>query len=89
MKVINKGDKLYFARIIPKVNIYDVCELRIRTVEKDYFVGIDKRDKQAHVFGYNRLDEDLFKNRSDALKKVQLAEKNKKTDVQEIEYEEY
>ena len=89
MKVINKGDKLYFARIIPKVNIYDVCELRIRTVEKDYFVGIDKRDKQAHVFGYNRLDEDLFENRSDALKKVQFAEKNKKTDVQEIEYEEY
>ncbi len=89
MKVINKGDKLYFARIIPKVNIYDVCELRIRTVEEDYFVGIDKRDKQAHVFGYNRLDEDLFENRSDALRKVRLAEKNKNTDIQEIEYEEY
>ena len=46
MKVLNKGDILYFSRIIPKTGIYDVCELYIRTVEETYFVGIDKKDKQ-------------------------------------------
>lgn len=49
--VVNVKDKLYFARILPKVGIYDVCELTVRTVGEDYFVGIDKRDKQAHIFG--------------------------------------
>lgn len=35
-------DIVYYARIIPTCNIYDVCELTIRTVNKDWFVGIDK-----------------------------------------------
>lgn len=90
MKVLNKGDILYFSRIIPKTGIYDVCELYIRTVEKTYFVGIDKKDKQAHIFGYDRINEDIFDNRKDALNKVQRAEKNKKySEPQEVYYEQY
>lgn len=90
MKVLNKGDILYFSRIIPKTGIYDVCELYIRTVEESYFVGIDKKDKQAHIFGYNRINEDIFDNRKDALNKVQRAEKNKKYgEPQEVYYEQY
>lgn len=90
MKVLNKGDILYFSRIIPKTGIYDVCELYIRTVEETYFVGIDKKDKQAHIFGYDRINEDIFDNRKDALNKVQRAEKNKKYGKpQEVYYEQY
>ena len=40
---------LYYARIIPKSGIYDVCELIIRTITDDYFVGIDKMDKHAYL----------------------------------------
>ena len=83
MKVLNKGDILYFSRIIPKTGIYDVCE-------ETYFVGIDKKDKQAHIFGYDRINEDIFDNRKDALNKVQRAEKNKKYgEPQEVYYEQY
>ena len=90
MKVLNKGDILYFSRIIHKTGIYDVCELYIRTVEETYFVGIDKKDKQAHIFGYDRINEDIFDNRKDALNKVQRAEKNKKYgEPQEVYYEQY
>ena len=90
MKVLNKGDILYFSRIIPKTGIYDVCELYIRTVEETYFVGIDKKDKQVHIFGYDRINEDIFDNRKDALNKVQRAEKNKKYgEPQEVYYEQY
>ena len=90
MKVLNKGDILYFSRIIPKTGIYDVCELYIRTVEETYFVGIDKKDKQAHIFGYDRINEDIFDNRKDALNEVQRAEKNKKYgEPQEVYYEQY
>lgn len=90
MKVLNKGDILYFSRIIPKTGIYDVCELYIRTVEETYFVGVDKKDKQAHIFGYDRINEDVFDNRKDALNKVQRAEKNRKNgSPQEVYYEQY
>lgn len=42
-------DKLYYARILPRVGIYEVCELILRTVRNDWFVGIDKRDKHAFL----------------------------------------
>ena len=46
---MKKQDILYYARIVPRTGIYEVCELLIRTVEESYFVGIDKRDT---IFGY-------------------------------------
>lgn len=87
--VVNVKDKLYFARILPKVGIYDVCELTVRTVGEDYFVGIDQRDKQAHIFGYDRVGNDVFSSRNAALEKVQTAEKNKTKIPQEVFYEEF
>ena len=44
---IKKGDILYVARIIPSCGIYEIIELKIRTVEDTYFVGTDKYTKQA------------------------------------------
>lgn len=89
MRVINKKDIVYYARILPETGVYDVCELFVRTVEDDYFVGIDKRDKHAYLFGYNAVDDIIFDNRKDALKRVQEAEKNKKEISEETYYEEY
>jgi hypothetical protein len=51
---IKKRDILYYARIVPSTNIYEVIELIVRTVEDSYFVGIDKRDK--HAFLLNNTD---------------------------------
>lgn len=88
-KVINKGDILYYSRINPKAGIYDLCELKIRTVTDTYFVGVNKRDKQAHIFGYNALNSIVFENRAEALNKVKQAQKNNKETPQETYYEEY
>ena len=88
-KVINKGDILYYSRVNPKAGIYDLCELKIRTVTDTYFVGVDKRDKQAHIFGYNALNSIVFENRAEALNKVKQAQKNNKETPQETYYEEY
>lgn len=88
-KVINKGDILYYSRINSKAGIYDLCELKIRTVTDTYFVGVDKRDKQAHIFGYNALNSIVFENRAEALNKVKQAQKNNKKAPQETYYEEY
>ena len=51
---LKKKDIVYYARIIPNVGIYDLCELTIRTVEEDYFVGVDKQDKHAYLLNHQK-----------------------------------
>ena len=86
---MNKKDKLYYARIIPNTSIYEVCELIVRTVKDDWFVGVDKRDKHAYLFYLKDIGTTVFKNRDDALEKVKEAELNKKNINEEVYYEEY
>ena len=78
MKVLTKGDTVYYARIIPSTDIYDLCELKIRTIYPDSFVGVDKHTKQALVCDLADCDEKIFERREDALRVVKEAEKNKK-----------
>lgn len=83
------GTILYYARIIPDANIYDVCELRVRTIKNDYFVGTDRRDKHAYLLSYNTLNVAVFEDREDALRLV-LEEQDSHTFKQsEKYYEEY
>ena len=81
-------DTVYYARILDQVATYEICELRIRTIEDDYFVGIDKRDKHAYLFSNDELNKKVFYNRSDALRIVKEAEKNKRVISIETYYEE-
>ena len=46
---IKRGKIVYYARILKPVGTYEVNELLIRTVDDDYFVGIDKHDKHASM----------------------------------------
>ena len=89
MSELKRKDVVYYTRILPAVGIYDILELIIRTVEDDWFVGIEKRDKQAFLFHDNEINKTVFINRKDALKVVNDAEKNKKYINEEILYEEF
>lgn len=75
---LKKKDKVYYARIIESSNIFDVLELTIRTVQDDWFVGIEKRDKQALLFQKSDIGVNIFLDREPALIKVLNAEENKK-----------
>lgn len=87
---VKKGSVVYYARVLPTVGIYDLCELKIRTVTDNYFCGADKRDKHAYLFGYNSLNTTIFNNRADCLTKVKDAQENAPKEVNyEKEYEEY
>ena len=86
---VHKKHILYYARAIPQTGIFEVCELIIRTVEDDYFVGSDKRDRHAYLLHYTDLDKIVFQDRKTALQKVKNAEKNKSTVKHETYYEEY
>ena len=90
MNEIHKiGDIVYYARIMPTLGIYDVCELKIRTVADTYFVGTDKRDKRAYLFSYNAVGKCIFSNRKDAVEKIITAEESNPKASKEIYYEEY
>lgn len=89
MSDLKKKEIVYYARIIPQSSIYDVYELIIRTVEDDWFVGIEKRDKQAYLFNDSDIGKVVFKNRKDALYKVLSEEANKKEVSNEIYYEDF
>lgn len=86
---LKKKDIVYYTRILPTSGIYDILELQIRTVEKDWFVGIEKLDKQAFLFNNDQLDKTVFKDRNIALKIVQEAEKYKSVINNDSYYEEY
>ena len=74
---------------MPTLGIYDVCELKIRTVTDTYFVGTDKRDKKAYLFSYNAVGKYIFSNRKDAVEKAIAAEENSPKVSKETYYEEY
>lgn len=83
-------DIVYHTRIFPTLGMYDLDELKIRTVTDDYFVGIEKHTKRAFLFSYSAIGKTVFINRKDALVKVKEAEKNKIKNVNtETYYEEY
>lgn len=71
---MTKGDVYYYARIHPATGIFEVDKLRIRTVEDTYFVGTEKRTKQAFLFNYDELEEVVFLDRTKALDLVKTAE---------------
>ena len=80
------GDTVYYARILKNI-MYEICELKIRTVEEDYFAGTEKRTKQAFLFPMHALNDIVFYDRKLALDKVKKAEKKRtKFYVEEEEY---
>jgi hypothetical protein len=84
-----KKDVLYYANISHPVGYYNLCELIIRTIADDYFVGTDKKDKHAYLFSYNDYNKIIFKDRKKALKVLKEAEKNRRKISDETCYEEY
>ena len=86
---IRKNDIIYYARIMPKLGIFDVYDLKVRTIADTYFVAIDKRDKKSYLFNYNDIGKTVFLNRQEALNKTKEAEKNKPKVSTETYYEEY
>lgn len=87
---LHKGDKVYYTRIHQSLNLYELKELIIRTIEDNYFVGINKKDKHAYLLYYEDFDKTVYTDRLTAYENVIEAEKQKsKTEQEETYYEEY
>lgn len=86
---VKKSNIVYYARIMPTVGLYEVVELKVRTVADDFFVGIDKNTKHAYMFKINDINKIVFFDRKDAVDVVKAAEKKGKKVFDEKYYEEY
>lgn len=84
-----KGQEVFWTRIQPSMGVYDLIDLKLRTVTDEWFCGTDKTTKQAYLFDSSAIGDTVFMNRSDALKVIKRAEKNKHEVSNEIYYEEY
>lgn len=88
-KILKKGDVVYYAQCLEPVGVFEVLELTIRTVEDTWFVGIEKKEKQAFFFGLKDMERYIFVDRHEALLTVKEAEYNCKKKVSdEVYYEE-
>lgn len=86
---IKKGMVVYYAQCLSTAGIFEVLELKIRTVEDNWFVGTEKREKHAYLFYDKELGRTIFFDRNEALEIVKDAEKDYRSKhVDEIDYEE-
>ena len=86
---IKKGTVMYYARISHNLGMYELCELKVRSVYDTYFVALENRTKIAFLFGFSLVGKTVFFNRKEALEKVREAEKDKREISTERYYEEY
>lgn len=75
---LTKGQKVFYARIAESVGMYEVIDLKIRTVEDTWFVGTEQRTKQAYLLGMNSINNTVFLDRQQALELVIEAQENSK-----------
>ena len=71
---IKTGQIMYWARILPKIQTYDLYELKVRTLYDTYFVAVDKRSKQSYIFPYKDINKTIFIKREDALNCIKSEE---------------
>ena len=89
-RLLTKGDIVYYARIMPNLGIFDVYDVKIRTIADTWFSGVEKRDKKVFLFPYSAIDKYIFFNRKDAVDMATNAEENNKKVIStETYYEEY
>ena len=80
---------MYYARISHNLGMYELCELKVRSVYDTYFVALENRTKIAFLFGFSLVGKTVFFSRKEALEKVREAEKDKREISTERYYEEY
>lgn len=90
MEELKKGQVLYYAQCLENCGVFEVLEIKLRTIEDTWFSGVEKRTRHAYLFSNKDIDKTVFVDREEALTVVKAAEKNcKKTFSKEKYYEDY
>ena len=92
---LQKGDTLYFARILPSFGYYEIHDVVIVTKYNDHCTVCELKTKQSFIFGLKNLQEQLYVDREEALTYLKNKQKENKgvkvyakTKIDETESEE-
>lgn len=86
---LTRGDKVYYARALIPVDIFDLYDLKVRTVGNDWFTAYEDKSNQVFLFNEKDIGETVFKNRKEALENLNEKKKNRKKIGKETYYEEF
>ena len=69
------NERIFFARTVPLCDIYEVIELNVRTVNGNWFVGVDVNTRQAFPFDESDIGTLVFSTKKEAEEIVKAAKK--------------
>ena len=73
---IQKGDSLYFARMMPSFGYYEIHDVVLVTKQNDYCTVCETKTKQSFIFNLKSMYKQLYIDRDEAL--TYLKEQKKK-----------
>lgn len=66
-KTLQRGYNVYFVRVIPKLDIYELLDLHIVSIYDEYCTGVNSKTKQTFLFSKKEFEEVLYFDRKEAL----------------------
>ena len=79
---IQKGDSLYFARIMPSFGYYEIHDVVLVTKYDDHCSVCELKTKQSFIFNLKTLQDQLYVDREEALAYIkEMKKKNKDVKV--------
>ena len=76
---IQKDDIIYFSHVLPKLNIYEVLEMKIRTVGVNWFVASStKNSNNVYAFTDDDINQIVFQTYQEAYEHMNRQKESEK-----------
>lgn len=76
---IQKNDIIYFSHVLPKLNVYEVLEMKIRTVGVNWFVASStKNSNNVYAFTDDDINQIVFQTYQEAYEHMNRQKESEK-----------
>ena len=76
---IQKDDIIYFSHVLPKLNVYEVLEMKIRTVGINWFVASSTKNRNnVYAFTNDDINQIVFQTYQEEYERMNRQKESKK-----------
>ena len=76
---IKKDDIIYFSHVLPKLNVYEVLEMKIRTVGVNWFVASSTKNRNnVYAFTNDDINQIVFQTYQEAYEHMNRQKESEK-----------
>ena len=76
---IQKNDIIYFSHVLPKLNVYEVLEMKIRTVGVNWFVASSTKNRNSvYAFTNDDINQIVFQTYQEAYEHMNRQKESEK-----------